>query len=62
MGEIEKIDLMSFEQKYLIDYSNIKDGIIKNQNDKGVDRPLLCEPKTQRITASKQPNLIKLVD
>ena len=33
MEEIEKIDLMSFEQKYLIDYSNIKDGIIKNQND-----------------------------
>jgi len=33
LEEIEKIDLMSFEEKYLIDYSNIKDGIIKNQNN-----------------------------
>ena len=32
MSEFDEIDKISSNQKYLIDYSNLKDGFIKNQN------------------------------
>ena len=33
LPEFDEIDKISLNQRYLIDYSNLKDGLIKNQNN-----------------------------